>query len=159
MTILELTPRPQPLVPRTKPDEQAARRSLRQQVARLEEELAGLATSSWPRHDVMPEPTGGMRAPKVLSLSELEKVRDDLALQVQSARRALHERGEAEEESRRLREQMLLDPASHRWMRVSNEQLGEPGCRHCHVRPRWGLLGMLMSWWRVVVSSGCPLAE
>jgi hypothetical protein len=26
------------------------------------------------------------------------------------------------------------------------------------VRPRWGVLGMLMNWWRVVISSGCPLA-
>jgi hypothetical protein len=26
------------------------------------------------------------------------------------------------------------------------------------VRPRLGLIGMLMGWWRVVISSGCPLA-
>ena len=35
--------------------------------------------------------------------------------------------------------------------------IGEPGCRDWHVRPRFGLLGMLAGWWRVVVSSGCPL--
>ena len=39
---------------------------------------------------------------------------------------------------------------------VSNEDVGEPGCRDWHVRPRFGLLGMLMRWWRVIVSSGCP---
>jgi hypothetical protein len=39
---------------------------------------------------------------------------------------------------------------------VSTEDIGEPGCRHWHVRPRAGVLGMLMRWWRVVVSSGCP---
>jgi hypothetical protein len=39
---------------------------------------------------------------------------------------------------------------------VSNEELGEPGCTRFQVRPRLGLLGMLMNWWRVVVSSGCP---
>ena len=53
-------------------------------------------------------------------------------------------------------EKMLLDPESHRWVHVSNEDIGEPGCTHWHVRPRFGLLGMLMRWWRVVVSSGCP---
>ena len=58
--------------------------------------------------------------------------------------------------SRRLIEEMLLDPESHRWVHVSNEDIGEPGCTHWHVRPRYGLLGMLMRWWRVVVSSGCP---
>ena len=38
---------------------------------------------------------------------------------------------------------MLLDPAAHKWKRVSHEDIGEPGCRHWHVRPRMGLLGML----------------
>jgi hypothetical protein len=53
---------------------------------------------------------------------------------------------------------MLLDPASHKFVRVSNEDIGEPGCKHWHVRPRWSFIGMLMGWWRVVISSGCPLA-
>jgi hypothetical protein len=26
------------------------------------------------------------------------------------------------------------------------------------VRPRLGLIGMLMGWWQVKLSSGCPLA-
>ena len=52
---------------------------------------------------------------------------------------------------------MLLDPARHRFARVTNADVGEPGCRDWHVRPRFGLLGMLAGWWRVVVSSGCPL--
>ena len=39
-----------------------------------------------------------------------------------------------------------------------HEDIGEPGCKHWHVRPRFGLVGMLMNWWRVVISSGCPLA-
>jgi hypothetical protein len=43
-------------------------------------------------------------------------------------------------------------------VRVSHEDIGEPGCRHWHVRPRWSFIGMLMGWWRVVISSGCPLA-
>ena len=55
-----------------------------------------------------------------------------------------------------LREEMLLDPDSYRGVRVSNADIGEPGCLDWHVRPRYGVLGMMMRWWRVVVSSGCP---
>jgi hypothetical protein len=157
MTVLELTPRRSPAAPRTRPDERAARRSLRRQIARLENELAGLAASSWPRKGVIAVPApAGSRAPHVLSLAELEEARDHLAARVHGTRRLLHERGHAEEQSRRLVERMLIDPGSHPWVRVSNEDLGEPGCKHWHVRPRWGLLGMLLRWWRVVVSSGCP---
>jgi len=51
-----------------------------------------------------------------------------------------------------------VEPERFRWVRVSNEDVGETGCRHWHSRPRWGVLGMLMGWWRVKLSSGCPLA-
>jgi hypothetical protein len=53
---------------------------------------------------------------------------------------------------------MLLEPERHKWIRVANEDIGEPGCKHWHVQPRWGVLGMFMNWWRVRISSGCPLA-
>ena len=71
-------------------------------------------------------------------------------------------RGEAvarrEEGYRCLIEEMLLAPEEHKWVRVGNEDIGEPGCKHWHVRPRWGVVGMLLNWWRVKISSGCPLA-
>ena len=51
---------------------------------------------------------------------------------------------------------MLADPPAHKWERISNEDLGRPGCTTYHVRPKAGLLGMLMGWWQVVVSGGCP---
>ena len=54
-----------------------------------------------------------------------------------------------EEQNRQLIEEMAADPGAHKWIRVSNEDIGEPGCRHWHSRPRWGLLGMLTGWWRV----------
>jgi hypothetical protein len=54
---------------------------------------------------------------------------------------------------------MLLAPERHRWERITSADLGEPGCRVWQVRPRLGLIGMLMGWWRVKISSGCPLAE
>jgi hypothetical protein len=125
-------------------------------VARLEEELAGLFCSTWPRKGFQWE-VRSRGGPRLLSLSELEQLRDELAERVSEARRALSERTWSEEQSRRLIEEMLLEPERHKWVRVGNEDIGEAGCKHWHVRPRFGLLGMLMSWWRVIVSSGCPL--
>jgi hypothetical protein len=82
--------------------------------------------------------------------------RDELAERVEAAKAKLAARADEQEQSRRVIEEMQLDPGAHRWLRVTNEAVGEPGCRNWHVRPRAGLLGMLMGWWRVVVSSGCP---
>jgi hypothetical protein len=146
-----------PPAQRTSPDERAARRTLLDQVRRLEEESVGLFCSAWPRKGLDLLPATVQRAgPRLLSLGELEELRDSLVDRVRRARAALDERGLAEEHNRRLIEEMLLDPESHRWVHVSNEDIGEPGCTHWHVRPRWGILGMLMRWWRVVISSGCP---
>jgi hypothetical protein len=144
--------------PSTSPDECAARRTLLDQVRRLEEEAGGLFCSAWPRKglDMVPGRTPRSAGPRLLTMGELEELRDDLVEHVRRARAALDERGLAEEHKRRLIERMLLDPDRHRWVHVSNEDIGEPGCTHWHVRPRFGLLGMLMRWWRVVVSSGCP---
>jgi hypothetical protein len=141
------------------PDERAARRTLLDQIARLENELSQLFCSTWPRTD-MPRPLVAARGggPRLLSLGELEELRDDLADRVADSRRALSDRTWVEEQNRRLIEQMLLAPERYKWVRVSHEDIGEPGCRHWHVRPRLGFIGMLMGWWRVVISSGCPLA-
>ena len=132
-------------------DEQAARRALRAQLARLEAELAGLREAG-------PARPAAMRraAPRLLSLADLESARDDLSARIRAAQLAAGERAAVQEDSRRLREEMLLDPEGHRWVRVSNADVGEPGCCDWHVRPRLGLIGMLLNWWRVVVSSGCP---
>jgi hypothetical protein len=148
-----------PVVPEALPDERAARRTLLDQVARLESELAQVFCATWPRTQ-LPAPVVGGRGggPRLLSLAELEELRDDLAARVSDARRALSDRTWVEEQNRRLIEEMLLEPERHKWRRVSAEDIGERGCRHWHVRPRWSFIGMLMGWWRVVVSSGCPLA-
>ena len=76
-----------------------------------------------------------------------------------SAQAELGRRGEIEAHNRGLVEAMIAEPQRYRWVRVSNEDVGEPGCRHWHSRPRWGILGMLLGWWRVKLSSGCPLAR
>ncbi len=140
-------------------DERAARRTLLAQVERLETELGQVFCATWPRTEMAgPAVPGRGGGPRLLSLAELEELRDDLAGHVADARSALSDRTWLEEQNRRLIEEMMLDPARHKWRRVSAEDIGEPGCRHWHVRPRWSFIGMLMGWWRVVVSSGCPLA-
>jgi hypothetical protein len=130
-------------------DDAAARRTLRDQIARLDEELGALGSP-------LPAPSESGGA-VVLGIEQLERVRDSLAARAADIRGALDERGRREEEARRSREELLLDPAAHPFARVKNEDVGEPGCCDWHVRPRFGLLGMLAGWWRVVVSSGCPL--
>jgi hypothetical protein len=146
-----------PVLPRTTPDERPARRSLLDQIARLEAELSQLFCSTWPRKGFEWEvPARG--GPRLLELSELEELRDDLAQRVEHARLALSDRTWVEEQNRCLIEEMLLEPERHKWVRVAHEDIGEPGCKHWHVRPRWGLLGMFLNWWRVRISSGCPLA-
>jgi hypothetical protein len=141
-------------------DERAARRALRDQIAHLERELEEQRCSSWPRTTLEPPPPGDRRraAPRVLDIGELEAVRDELVSTLADYRRAFAERLLAEERSRRLREELLLDPAAHAGARVRNADVGEGGCGEVRSEPSAGLLGLLMGWWRVVVSSGCPLA-
>ena len=149
-------PPPLPLLP-VEVDERGARRALLDQVARLESELAALFCSTYPRtgFEWSVRSRGG---PRILPLAELEQLRDDLAGRLHDTRRTLSDRTYVEEQNRRRIEEMMLEPGKHKWVRVGNEDIGEPGCKHWHVRPRLGLLGMLMGWWRVRISSGCPLA-
>jgi hypothetical protein len=137
-------------------DERLARVELRRQIARLEHELGELFTSSFPRKgiDWDVRPAGG---PRLLGVGELERVRDELAGRIAEVRGVLADRGYVEARNREVLEQMLAEPAKFKWMRISNEDIGEPGCRHWHSRPRLGPIGMLMGWWRVKISSGCPL--
>ena len=100
----------------------------------------------------MPTPGG----PRVLDVEDLEALRDDLAVRVEQIRDAMRERSAGEQENRNRLEEMAAEPGQHKWVRISNDDLGEPGCKHYHATPRLGLVGMLMGWWRVKVSSGCP---
>ena len=155
-SVLKPPPPSVPLVT-TGPDERAARRDLLEQIARLESDLAALFCSAYPRggFDWAVSSRGG---PRVLTLSELERLRDDLAERLHDVRRTLSDRTWVEEQNRRLIEEMMLEPEKHKWVRVGAEDIGERGCKHWHVRPRWGILGMMLNWWRVRISSGCPLA-
>jgi len=138
-------------------DERAARRSLRDQIAKLERELAQAFATAYPRQG-FEWSVRGHSGPRILALGELERVRDDLAERLRTVRGDLTERTLREEENRRLIERMMLDPKSYKYVRVSREDIGERGCGHWHVRPRLGIIGMLMGWWQVKLSSGCPLA-
>ena len=138
-------------------DEGLARAELRRQIAKLERELAGLVAEGLGRV-VVPHRVAAAGPPRVLDLGELEEVRDSLAGKIAEARRALLERDAFEEANRELLDEMLADPAAYPWLRISRDDLGLPGCGHWHSRPVLGPLGMLMGWWRVKVSSGCPLA-
>jgi hypothetical protein len=116
-------------------DERAARGDLRAQIAVLEAR-GGRAP--------------GGPGPRLLSLGELEAVRDALVPAPAPGGPDAHE------QARLLLERMLANPASHRFARVSLRALGQPGCGAYVVRPRLGLLGMLAGWWEVKLSSGCP---
>jgi hypothetical protein len=140
---------------RTGYDEAAARRSLREQIAKLERELGALFASAYPRRDVgwrVASPGG----PRVLGIGELEQLRDALAERLEDARRTLRDRAYVERRNVDRIEEMIAEPTRFKWVRISNADIGEPGCKYWHSRPRYGLIGMLMGWWRVKISSGCP---
>jgi len=138
-------------------DELAARRSLRAQVAKLERELAAAFVTAFPLGGLDSGAHTGGREARILDLGELERIRDELAERLQSARVTIAERADVQDANRLYLERMLLEPSKHRFARVACRDLGEPGCGVWQVRPRLGLIGMLMGWWQVKLSSGCPL--
>jgi hypothetical protein len=135
--------------------EHAARRTLRAQIARLEREVSTAVVASYPRLHAGP-PIPSFDGPRLLSLGELERVRDALAARLSRLHAAAEEQAARQAVAARELEQMLADPPAHKWERIANADLGRPGCTTYHVRPRAGLLGMLMGWWQVKISGGCP---
>ena len=138
-------------------DERAARRTLRDQIARLDRDLGAAVLAAYPRLALPPAQTSHA-GPRVLSLGELERVRDELADRLSDVRGQAAAQAERQDQARLLLDRMLLEPGRYKWVRVANADIGEPGCKHWHVRPRLGVIGMLAGWWHVKISSGCPLA-
>jgi hypothetical protein len=139
--------------------EAAARRTLRAQIALLESELAQAFVTAFEMRlgaPVTADATPG--GPRLLDLGELELVRDELAGRLHDARAQLAAGAAEQARKRELLARMQLEPGRHRFTRISCRELGEPGCGAWQVRPRLGLVGMLMGWWQVTLSSGCPLA-
>lgn len=135
-------------------DAVSARRSLQGQIARLESQLAAFpgqppdeAEADQPR---IPAP------PRVPDLAELEATRDELIERLKRARLAAERQGARYDAARGRLEQMVADPAAHKWEIVNREDVGEIGCGRYEVRPALGPVGALMNWWRVKLSSGCP---
>jgi hypothetical protein len=141
----------------TEDAERAARRTIRAQIARLERELADAFVTAYPMGG-LELPAGPAQQPRLLDLGELEWLRDDLAQRLRAARETISQCAEQYEANRLLLEKMLLEPGRYRFVTISRTDIGEPGCGAWHVRPRLGLIGMLMGWWQVKLSSGCPLA-
>jgi hypothetical protein len=160
--------------------ERAARSALRAQVARLERELSVIVAARFPHVAALPDPvglaegdgaqdvaaghassdsaaTGVPRGPHLLTLGELERLRDSLALRIREAQGYTRRRDELERLSRELLERMKAEPGRYKFVRLPVTDLGERGCGVWEVRPRLGLIGMLAGWWQLKLSSGCPL--
>jgi hypothetical protein len=150
---------------RAQAGERAARRALRTQIGRLERELSAIVAErfpyiSAPASEAGPSLAGSaepMAGGCLLSLEELERSRDRLAGRVQEFRRLALERVEHERCAHELLERMKLEPGRYRFVRLPVKDLGQGGCGVWEVRPRLGPIGMLAGWWRVKLSSGCPL--
>jgi len=154
----DLLARERPMALRVEADERLARAELRRQIGRLERQLAALLAEGFGRVTVEHRVSAIAAEPRVLDLGELERLRDSLAGRIGEARQTLRQQDRVETDNRELLRRMLATPANYKWVRVSRDDLGLPGCGHWHSRPRLGPIGMLMGWWRVKVSSGCPLA-
>ncbi|HEY2767322.1 MAG TPA: hypothetical protein VGI76_03650 [Solirubrobacteraceae bacterium] len=157
--------------------EQAARVALRAQVARLERELSGIVAGRFPHIATLPDPvacgvedgrperhrggaaSGVSSGPHLLTLGELERLRDSLALRIREAQGYTRQRDELERHARELLERMKTEPARYKFVRLPVADLGERGCGVWEVRPRLGLIGMLAGWWQIKLSSGCPLPK
>ena len=154
----DLLERDSPIGLRVEVDERLARVELRRQVGHLERELAGLLAEAFGRVELDYRVGALAMEPRVLDLGELERLRDELSDRVAAAQRTLREQDRLETGNRELLRQMIASPADFKWVQVSRDDIGVPGCGHWHSRPRLGPIGMLMGWWRVKVSSGCPLS-
>jgi hypothetical protein len=158
----EITSAPEVLFPAnqtvTEDGLRAARRSLREQIARLESDLAAAFVTAYEMRGATATRVVVGEA-RLLDFGELEQVRDELAERLQTARLTIGTLADEQAANRLQLERMMLDPSSYRFARVSRQDLGEPGCGVWQVRPRLGLIGMLMGWWEVKLSSGCPLSK
>ena len=151
------TPPVDPAALDTRDAERRVREDLRRQIGSLEQQLSDLFATAFPRRGIEYSVTAG-GGPRVLGVAELERVRDALVLRLRDAQSELGRRTHAEERNRETLERMIAEPSRFRWLRISNEDIGDRGCKHWHATPKWGPIGLLLNWWRVKLSSGCPLA-
>jgi hypothetical protein len=139
-------------------DELAARVQLRAQVGRLERELGTLVAAGFGRVEIDASVGAAAPAPLVLDLGQLEALRDELVERIAGARKALAERTAFEDRNRDRLRALLAAPEEFPDLAITRAEVGEPGCGGWRSAPRFGPAGRLLGWWRVKVSSGCPLA-
>jgi hypothetical protein len=147
----------EPAVQQQSTDEREARRSLQEQIARLERKLSLVVAEGFPHIAAPPTESVPGQHPRLLSFAELERLRDHIVGQLHELHHQAAEHAKHVRRSRELLEQMKLEPARYKFMRLPVANLGQGGCGSWEVRPRLGLIGMLAGWWHVKLSSGCPL--
>ncbi len=131
------------------------RRDLRTQIGRLDAELGMYAHED--RDLGGPGTLALVAAPRLLDAAELERARDRLIARLGAARAEAGRRGLTQQAARARVEEMIRDPSSFRRGVVTAAETGDADCRRWRVVPRFGPIGALAGWWRVKVSSGCPL--
>lgn len=137
----------------------AAKQSLRAQIARLEHRLSEVVADGFP--DIPATPVGHPPdiQPRLLGLGELERERDALVARLTEVEAAFAARDQRHRAGQELLAAMQLEPAAYKFVRLRAVDAGERGCGVWQVRPRLGPIGMLAGWWRLKLSSGCPLAK
>lgn len=139
----------------TSGDSRLARAALREQIGRLEREIAAYAWND-------PTPAAPERGPtgpppgRVADVHELERIRGELIDRLRSLRGEAAQRGRRRDALRAHAERMLDDPSAHRWETVTEGEAGERESSSWRVVPVWGPVGAIMGWWRVKASPGRP---
>src|SRR5436305_4254935 len=90
-------------------DEGAARTSLRRQIERLERRLSAAALELWEsqHREALPAGSASAQGARLLTVGELEAVRDSLVAQVAARERVLERRAGAQRHARAQLEAML----------------------------------------------------
>ena len=78
---------------------------------------------------------GSPGGPRLLGVGELEALRDDLAARLEDTRRTLRDRDRVERGNVERIEQMVAEPERFKWVRISNEDIGEPGMQALALAP------------------------
>ena len=144
---------------RTEVDEAAARRTLREQIARLESELGALFCSTFPRTGFDWGVPSARRPARAVAAPSSSDIRDELAdaarsTTASSSATAPTSRSSTAAASRRCCSTPPSTSGSASRTRTSASAAASSGTS---ARAS-ASLGMLMNWWRVRISSGCPLA-
>lgn len=133
----------------------AQRQEFLRHIETLERELQQVLSALTPRNRPLP-PGASQARPHLLSITELELVRDALTAELGRAEEILARQIHTRQGNRSLLKRMVEAPVEFRWAKVTTIDLGEPGCRTWESVPKLGPVGMLANWWRIRISSGCP---